>query len=132
MLCAAAMALALPVVPGSVKVIANDGATSIFETSKISYVITAPGVPLSDPTLGKTMIGIEIRGSRPGGSRGYIDGVMDFVPLSGFSGVGEWDIPAEYAGFTYFLRAKICFEKACDGSSDLQTYGSSQPFAITA
>ena len=133
MFCAAAMTLALPVVPGSVSVIANNGATSIFAISKISYAVNTAGVPLSDSQFGKTLIGIEIRGTKPGyGSRGWIATVMVYAPLSSFSGKGEWAIPAEYAGFNYFLRANLCFEKACDGSSNFQTSGTSQQFAIVA
>ena len=134
MLCAAALAQAQPsVVPGSVAIVANNGATTIAESQKITYVVTTTGVPTSDPTLGQTLIGIEIRGSRPdGGPRGWIATVLNNVPLSTFSGNGEWAIPAGYAGFTYFLRANLCFEKACSGSSNFQTSGSSQQFAITA
>ena len=139
MLCAAVMTMSQPsVVPGSVSIIANNGATSVFETSKISYAVTTTGVPLSDSQngLGKTLIEIEIRGGNPnrGGNRGIIGAAMRLVSLSDFSGTGEWAIPANdgYAGFEYFLRANLCFERACGGSSNFMTAGASQHFNIIA
>ena len=137
MLCAAVMTMSQPsVVPGSVSIIANNGDVSIFETSKISYVVTTTNVPIMESTagvFGKTLIGIEIRGTKPGGGpRGWIATVMEYAPLSSFSGKGEWAIPAEYAGFNYALRANLCFEKACDGSSNFQNSGTSQQFVIAA
>jgi hypothetical protein len=134
-LCILGLSLADDIVPGKITVdLYFDADVQVCAGQTVAYAVKYENVPFSDPTLGKTMTEVEIRGSKPGGPRGFIGMALSPRPLGDFvdkeHGLALFRIPKDYAGYTYFFRPNVCFSSKCDGSSNFRNAGSSKSFQV--
>jgi hypothetical protein len=112
----------------------NQISNGVYEPSSIvRYSIEFEDVPINDDVE----IGVEIRGSNPGGGpRGYIVMARDATTITEFiketNNLLEFQLtPNEvFAGYSWFLRPYVCYTNESLGSTNMMNAGASEMFNV--